>query len=584
MSGASLFGIAVFHNRGDVLAATPVARQLKADEPGCRVVWYTSKAYENLLDGNPYVDEVVGMEGDPLELDGEIERLRAARPWTRFFTPAAYMNPEVHEGRAVFETVRDAAGLDWTVPFEFVLRLSEKERAQADRYWRSLPEGPKVLVEVEFFSDQSVWEEDFAFDLVEILEPLSPVFLFTSGNRPSFLNAFKERYPKAYWCREPFRLNAEFYNRCDLFVGVSSGISALTLSDSCRRDVLHVEVVGGWPWGAGCLGRHENLYVCYNRERYKAALSSAAVRLAGRAGTPDFSPLPGEREEGGKRVRLFCPACGSPAEDSGGENSLPWITCPRCRLVYRREIPPFPHGRNPAVPPIPSALLDFLEGCLEGDGAGKGGFRLLLAGEGGPDLPSGGPWRALDAVKVPQGEGGRIEESLDLLLAKGERPESFHGALLFHQVQKEVHPLEVLERVEYLLRPGGILLVSAPLAPGREEETFEEDWPFPERPGETVLFSPATLKGLAAQAGFFPEASGMEERIFDREERAARAAELFSRVDTGKRASLLEKIRSIGLGGKTFWLAARKRGPTKARFAPPVSGERPSPPRAGPPG
>ncbi len=556
MIGRRTYGIAVFHNRGDVLAATPVARQLKADDPECHVTWFTSRRYENLLEGNPYVDEVVGLEGDPAGLDEGIEELKASRKWTRFFTPAAYMNKDVHEGRAVFETVRDSAGLDWTVPFEFVLRLTEKEKRQADRYWKSLPEGPKILVETEFFSEQSVWEEGFAFDLVEILGFLSPVFLFTAGRKPVFLDRLKEIHPRSYWCREPFRLNAEFYNRCSAFVGVSSGISALTLSDYCRKDVLHVEVTAGWPWGAGCLGRHENLYVCFSRERYRAALSSVASRLSGRTGAPDFSPLFGVEEKGGRKVRRACPCCGFPREEDQNMGEGAWVTCPKCRLVYRKKLPAFPPRAPFFSGAGPTRPLEELKKAWKERATGGEGARVLLAGPGDVECPLEGA----TLVEVPLAEG-RIEGGLDRILGEeGGVGGRFHAALVLHRLQWEFHPLEVLDRIAFLLAPGGLLLLTAPLAPGREVESLEEVWPLPERPGETILLSPGTLKALAFQAGFFPLAQGVEERTYSAREEGARMAELFSGLVPEKRGVLLEKIRNLGLGGGTAWLLARKRG------------------------
>ena len=44
--------------RGDCLYATAVARQIKADYPGCHLTWAIGSMCRSLLDGNPYVDAV----------------------------------------------------------------------------------------------------------------------------------------------------------------------------------------------------------------------------------------------------------------------------------------------------------------------------------------------------------------------------------------------------------------------------------------------------------------------------------------------------------------------------------------------
>ncbi len=574
-----VYGIAVFHNRGDVLAATPIARQLKADDPSCRVTYFTSRKYEHILAGNPYLDEVVGLEGDPEALDGEIPRLKESRSWRRFFTPAAYMNKEIHRGRAVFETVRDAASLEWTVPFEFVLRLSPREKAQADRYWSALPEGPKILVETEFFSDQSAWTEEFAFDLIDAFGSLSPVFLFTAGRKPPFLEAFRRRYPKAFWCKEPFRLNAEFYNRCDLFVGVSSGISALTLSDACRRDVLHLEVVGGWPWGAACLGRHRNLYVCFNRERYKAILLSLAARLAGESALPDFSPLPALEEEGGRKIRRACPVCGWPEREPWEWEGPPWVSCKRCRVLYRQTLPLHPSPPPPAREGVLSLAAE-LAGKVLGKPPGReGAGRWLLAGvpggAGALEETLGGEGEVLEVPLVE----GNWEGGLEELLARGEGGQGFRGAFLLEGLSREFHPLEVLERVEYFLEPGGILFLAESTFKGGEEESSREVWPPSASPGGTVRLTLGALRGLLAQAGFYPLLSGKAERSFSPGERKIRWAELLSMAVPERRPELQEELGKTGME-EIAWIAARKRGPSKAR----LRAKRSFPPPGGPPG
>lgn len=44
---------------GDVLHATPVAKALKTACPSCRITWIVSKTAAGLLNGNPYIDEIL---------------------------------------------------------------------------------------------------------------------------------------------------------------------------------------------------------------------------------------------------------------------------------------------------------------------------------------------------------------------------------------------------------------------------------------------------------------------------------------------------------------------------------------------
>jgi hypothetical protein len=60
------YGIAIFHNIGDLLLCTPIPRQLKADDPACHITWYTSQRYAFVLNNNPYIDEVIALPDAPL--------------------------------------------------------------------------------------------------------------------------------------------------------------------------------------------------------------------------------------------------------------------------------------------------------------------------------------------------------------------------------------------------------------------------------------------------------------------------------------------------------------------------------------
>ena len=260
------YAIAVFHNRGDVLAGTPIARQLKADDPRCHITWFTSDMGEPMLRGNPHVDEVVVLKGDPLGLAAELPRLRASERWARFFTPATHMNVGASSTAtagaqvSAYADAQASAQLAWTEPFEFTLRLSDDEVKQARRYWSRLPAGVKILVESEFMSDQSPWTNEWAADLFEAFGELDPVFVFSGLADPCLDPELTAKHSKIIDCREPMRLNAELFNLCDAFIGVGSGISTMSYSDWCRRATCrgsrcvatHASAAPSWQVPASC--------------------------------------------------------------------------------------------------------------------------------------------------------------------------------------------------------------------------------------------------------------------------------------------------------------------------------------------
>ena len=53
---------AMLRTMGDVILGTTIARELRRDFPDARIVFYTDKAYEELLANNPHVDEVMALD------------------------------------------------------------------------------------------------------------------------------------------------------------------------------------------------------------------------------------------------------------------------------------------------------------------------------------------------------------------------------------------------------------------------------------------------------------------------------------------------------------------------------------------
>jgi len=58
---AGRIGIVKLSSLGDVLLATPVATNLRKASPGAFIAWVTDHRFSEVLEGNPYVDEVVSL-------------------------------------------------------------------------------------------------------------------------------------------------------------------------------------------------------------------------------------------------------------------------------------------------------------------------------------------------------------------------------------------------------------------------------------------------------------------------------------------------------------------------------------------
>jgi glycosyltransferase involved in cell wall biosynthesis len=316
------YGIAIFHNIGDLLLCTPIPRQLKADDPACHITWYTSQRYAFVLNNNPYIDEVIALPDAPLynlkiinilrphatqenagvlALNAEIPRLRNARPWTRFFTPAPYLNfhafanhyripgiddnlsdPQVaSKNGSLLDVIKAYVNFNWTVSDLPVMRLTDAEVARAREYISKLPHGIKILFETEFNSGQSYFDIDCLLKVITSTLHLKPVVIFTSKNKPLYYDDLAKRYERMYWFSGEFRLNAELYNACNGFVGVSSGVSTLTYSDWCRNDLPKLEASLGEHWSAFQRVSHYKLMPCYSKALFMDKVIDYVAMLQG---------------------------------------------------------------------------------------------------------------------------------------------------------------------------------------------------------------------------------------------------------------------------------------------------------------
>jgi glycosyltransferase involved in cell wall biosynthesis/ADP-heptose:LPS heptosyltransferase/2-polyprenyl-3-methyl-5-hydroxy-6-metoxy-1,4-benzoquinol methylase/Flp pilus assembly protein TadD len=599
MITSSHYGIAIFHGIGDILNCTPIAKQLKINEPDCHITWFTAAKYRFILENNPYIDEIITLEGDVLALDKEIPRLQAERPWTRFFTPAPYMNYDVLPGGSLLDLIKTAARLDWTFEFIPIFSLTEKEKLAARMYWQALPKGKKILVETEFYSEQSHWKDDYAFEMADELREIDPVYVFTAKNKPPFFDEFHEKYPRSVWCAEPFRLNAEFFNLADAFIGVSSGISCVTFSDYCRRDVPRIEVSRGEHWSAAGYAHLSELYICYHRARFNEALHSLAVRLSGKSAEHDFgarfapiAELPNHKE------RVPCLACGSRQAIAVRGDDI--VKCNDCGFHYLRDrmstkameeyyTNVYAVGNPEAAPmvrvPPSKASVDERPEFISSQRKDLFNQAVAVYGKdirGGTLIDIGCGWGALlhnakrEGMKVvgfeftaPNVEFGRNVLGLDIRQQQfidGDIAENSVDIVTMSHVLEHVPlPFEFLQKIEYVLKPGGVFTCVVPNFGGLCSEALREQWAWLERDWHYSQFTPQVLREMFAQAGLYVEECTTTTGDFGKEIPLAVLQKIQPNLTSEQLAPALERINQSGMG-EEIRIIGRKRGTSKSRF------------------
>ena len=532
------FAIACFHNIGDILLCTPVARQLKHDYPDCRIVWYTSEAYAFALKENPYVDEVVALSGGAPQgmYDLYEAKLRNERPWTRFISPAPYRNYSKAPFGNLLDLVRSGAGMEFTVPMAPVVRLTKLEEAVAKRYWDQLPEGRKILVECEFKSGQTLWDYSDTLAMIEALEEFDPVFVFTSKNKPAFLIDLAKRYPKVVWCGEAYRLNAYFFNNAAALIGVSSGISALVRSDYCRRDVPVIEFSKGEHWSAAIHEDADNLQVAFTRPRFRDALARLAAHFRGQTFDPDFSPrFPAIQAANATVERLPCPNCGSVHTTPIRASIV--VKCEACQLVYLHERPkgsaeaanrvgvrtPSPDELRslPRLPPSADAINTVEEYLLAqrredfaqieaAYGRAVTGKTFLEIGCGWGGMMFYAKQRGMNPVGFYATRRDREFavnrlglDVRDIGFMDADIPEGSVDLIVINGALDEVpYPVEFMQKVGYILAPRGVCMLTVPNLNSMFSWVLQELWWGFDPSRQSVFFRPDTLRDLLSQAGF----------------------------------------------------------------------------------
>lgn len=126
------------YSNGDCLYATAIARQIKSDFPNCHLTWAIASFCKNILNGNPYVDEVLEVK-EVVKNDvaafrkfkREVAEWKSAGKYDEVFvTHNADTNQAYYDG-CIRSSVLRAYQRPITVPVKPVLVLSEQEKNNA---------------------------------------------------------------------------------------------------------------------------------------------------------------------------------------------------------------------------------------------------------------------------------------------------------------------------------------------------------------------------------------------------------------------------------------------------------------------
>lgn len=239
-------GIFLFGQVGDLATAMSVLRYRNDLWPGKQIIWYANWPNADLLRYAP-INEVrpwpwagnglpVGTPDFYPLLSNENNRLDLTKAGQYELTadleggyfPAPHMvTPDKRHGLDYPNVSRKIFGVDPSWAWHPVLSWSEEEKAHVERKATAMPLQRNVMIESFYGSGQSRWDDMFTVRTMEICREKwgHCNFLFASHKNTEQFKDFGGYHSLAKFTP---RQAALWINHCDLFVGVSSGMSVVT--------------------------------------------------------------------------------------------------------------------------------------------------------------------------------------------------------------------------------------------------------------------------------------------------------------------------------------------------------------------
>lgn len=228
---------------GDCLYITALARQIKHDYPGCHLTWAISSRCSQIVQNNPFVDEIWEVHSNSMsDVEtswAETKKRALEKKETGLYdciistqiSPDNFFN---YDGTIRSSTFRGYPN-PITVPVDPIIYLTEKEienvkifvnKYEINKYKHV------ILFECTPSSDQSPLNKDFALTLSKkIVENYEDTLIIITSHQK--INSEHLRIIDA--SSLTFRENAELSKYCNLLIGCSSGITWLLTSTWAKK-------------------------------------------------------------------------------------------------------------------------------------------------------------------------------------------------------------------------------------------------------------------------------------------------------------------------------------------------------------
>ena len=240
MTAAKKILLVQLYSNGDCLYATAVARQIKQDFPACHLTWVIAGFCKNIIDQNPYVDEVVVTDevakNDVVafrKFKRKVFREKSEGKWDEIF-----VTHNMDDNQALYDgTIRGmifrAYPFPITVPVQPVVLLTDIERQTVKLFTEknNLAQFRNIILwEYAPQSGQSVLNFDFVMKVAAKITQIPGTCIILTSATP-FLSTENTIDASSLSVRE----NAELTHYATLLIGCSSGITWLSTSSAAKQ-------------------------------------------------------------------------------------------------------------------------------------------------------------------------------------------------------------------------------------------------------------------------------------------------------------------------------------------------------------
>jgi hypothetical protein len=248
---------------GDNINSTLMFEPISNHHKGCIIDVYTSTYYASAFYNNPFVDRIIQYPAidkqaalhltlvipDHIKNSG-YDHIFAPHPMFNHGCWCSSRHPGLGEN-LIYAWVHalERVGIECPMPPQSILRLTEAEIQKVSAFCGRIPEiesKRNVLMECHGESGQTFWDPNWtvAVGLHLVRRPDTNLFI-SRRHSSSDVDRIKQEAPNRVFFVGDLSLRecAELFNRCQIFMSVSSGLSNACNTNWCTNDITWIETV-----------------------------------------------------------------------------------------------------------------------------------------------------------------------------------------------------------------------------------------------------------------------------------------------------------------------------------------------------